>query len=151
MVGRKNFSSTWTPWLQRTHSYVAPWAERARYDNVWTMSLNGHGSNTAPRQCADYTAAVAQLREVKKKLSLLGMCSIVLSQAIFKFDSVRGNNVSEVKNLQQITLKQNRTPRAPGDPQRDLLDKVHHGIAGAIIIIIRLVLVRMASLALVAN
>ena len=35
-----------------------------------------------------------------------------------------------MKNLQQITLKQNRTLRVLGDPQRGFQDKDHHGTAG---------------------
>ena len=55
------------------HSSVATWADRARYENLRTISLNSHGSNSAPRQSRpDNAAAVAKLREVKKQAVAAG-------------------------------------------------------------------------------
>ena len=36
--------------LAEDHSYVATWADWARHENLRTISLYSHGSNSAPRQ-----------------------------------------------------------------------------------------------------
>ena len=78
--------------LAENHAQVATGAERARYEHLWTISLNRHGSNTASRQSrADHLAAVGQICDVKKEA----------------VHSVRGN---------KITLKRNPTLRARRRP-----------------------------------
>ena len=67
--------------LAEDHSYVATLADHARYENLRTISLHSHGSNSAPRQSRpDYDKTVAKLREVKKQAAAAGDVLIKLFQ-----------------------------------------------------------------------
>ena len=85
--------------------------------------MNIHGNSIAPGQSRpDYTAAVAQAREVKKEAFA---ARHVFARTIAGNPHSRqcqGKIFREVKNHQQITPKQNRT-------QKTRTGKVHHGTA----------------------
>ena len=151
------------------HSYVATRRERERYKTAWTSSLNSHGSNTAPnRSRADYPEALATLRRKKE---------IVAGHKFLKHNWSRSPNSTapmatipaEKMSLwaDHVTtgLRTSGTERLVAKRSGHRCERVAHPkrwetscvlcstrtIMGQLVVFIRLLVVRMARLALVVK
>ena len=130
--------------LQKTTHNVATWWERTRYENVWTIALDRHGSNTAPLQSRHWQ----NYAKCKRRPSQPGTKGILLSFPVIRSDSAEGNSFSDIMILRQITLKLVCKPWAQGDLLRGPLDQVLHGTT---VLTIQHLVVRVARRVFVVN